>query len=92
MHKRLREEYESPIDRVNIGLSNRDKGAEHVPRSERRRELHRRRHRREKIRQLARRYEKAPPSEREIIVQKVMALTPGWEEVLKSWGYEPPPG
>ncbi|MCS7237478.1 MAG: hypothetical protein NZ899_04315 [Thermoguttaceae bacterium] len=54
--------------------------------SERRKELRRRRHRREKLKQLYRRFLKAPPSEKQAILDKVRALTPGYLDVYRNWG------
>jgi len=53
---------------------------------ERRKELRRRRHRREKLKQLYRRFLKAPPSEKQAILDKVRRLTPGYLDVYRNWG------
>jgi hypothetical protein len=57
-----------------------------VPCSERRKELKRRRHRRKKLGQLGKRLQKAVPSERTTIAEKIRLLTPGGRVVIDSWG------
>lgn len=56
--------------------------------SERMKEVKRRRHRRKKLKQLKERLEKAKPSQRPLIAEKVRSLTPGGIGVLESWGYD----
>ena len=56
--------------------------------SERKKELHRRRHRRKKLAQLAKRLKKATVSERAAIAEKIRSLTPGCEKIVSSWGLE----
>ncbi len=53
--------------------------------SERKRELRRRRHRARKIGVFARKLEKATVSEKGLIAEKLRALTPGGEEVIRRW-------
>jgi hypothetical protein len=53
--------------------------------SERKRELRRRRHRRKKISLFARKLAKATVSERGVIAEKLRALTPGGQEIVKRW-------
>ncbi len=53
---------------------------------ERKKELRRRRHRREKLKQLYRRFLKAPQSEKQAILDKVRALTAGYLDVYRNWG------
>jgi hypothetical protein len=54
--------------------------------SERGKELKRRRHRRKKIQKLYTKLRKSNPAERAPIAEKVRALTPGAEEIIKNWG------
>lgn len=54
--------------------------------SERRKELKRRRHRRKKLGQLGKRLQKAVPSERAMIADKIRHLTPGGRVVVEGWG------
>lgn len=56
--------------------------------SERNKEIKRRRHRRRKLAQLAKRLKKATVSERAVITEKIRALTPGGEVIIKRWGLE----
>lgn len=55
---------------------------------ERKKELRRRRHRRKKLRQLAKRLQKATVSEKAIIAAKIRKLTPGAETIIAAWGLE----
>lgn len=55
---------------------------------ERKKELKRRRHRREKLRQLERKLKNATVSERGMIAEKIRGLTPGAEEVIARWDLE----
>lgn len=55
---------------------------------ERHRELRRRRHRRKKLANLKRRLDKASAAERAAIAEKVRKLSPGGEEIIKTWGLE----
>jgi hypothetical protein len=59
-----------------------------VGRSERQKELARRRQRRAKIRHLQRRAESASPSEKAVIAEKIRQLTPGSGEVIDRLGLE----
>jgi hypothetical protein len=59
-----------------------------VGRSERQKELARRRHRRAKIRQLQRRAESASQSEKAVIADKIRKLTPGSTAVIDKLGLE----
>ena len=42
----------------------------------------------EKLKQLKQRLDKAKPSQRPLIAEKVRSLTPGGVGVLESWGYD----
>lgn len=57
--------------------------------SERGKELKRRRHRKKKLAKLKVQFDKARPSERPVIFEKVRNLTPGGTQVLLNWGVEP---
>lgn len=57
-----------------------------MPSSERQRELRRRRHRRKKIPKLKARAAKASSSEKQVIADKLRALTPGAEIIIESLG------
>jgi hypothetical protein len=59
-----------------------------VSRSERKKELARRRHRRAKIHQLQRRAESASQSEKAVIADKIRQLTPGCAAVIDKLGLE----
>ena len=59
-----------------------------MPRSERRKELARRRHRRKKLAELRRRIEQATTSEKQELAAKVRRLTPGADKVLVDWKVE----
>ena len=54
--------------------------------SERGKELKRRRHRKAKLKKLHVKLRKSNPAERAPIAEKVRALTPGAEEVIRNWG------
>ncbi len=56
-----------------------------VPCSERRKEIKRRRHRRLKITKYGKKVEAANVSEKAIVVDKLRALTPGSEVIIKAW-------
>jgi hypothetical protein len=56
--------------------------------SERSKEIKRRRHRKVKLAQLKRRSEKASPSARAMIAEKIRKLTPGSETIIANWGLE----
>lgn len=56
--------------------------------SERKKELHRRRHRRKKLAQLGKRLKKATVSERAAIAERIRGLTPGCETIIARWGLE----
>jgi len=56
--------------------------------SERRTEINRRRHRRKKLDQLQKRLKNATVSEKQEIVRKLRALTPGAETVISNWELE----
>jgi hypothetical protein len=56
--------------------------------SERGKELKRRRHRRQKLRKLKSRLEKASAADKAIVAEKVRALSPGADRVLRAWGLE----
>ncbi len=56
--------------------------------SERMKELSRRRHRKEKLAQLKRRAAKASASEKAVIAQKIRRLTPGADAIIAEWGLE----
>jgi len=55
---------------------------------ERKKELKRRRHRREKLRQLERKLKNATVSERSGIAEKIRDLTPGAEVIIERWDLE----
>lgn len=57
-------------------------------RSERQKEISRRRHRRKKVAKLAGKLKKATVSEKLLIAQKLRALTPGAEVIVANWGLE----
>ena len=57
-------------------------------RSERQKELARRRQRRAKIRHLQRRAESASQSEKAVIAEKIRQLTPGSDQVIDRLGLE----
>ena len=57
-------------------------------RSERQKEISRRRHRRQKVAKLAGKLKKATVSEKLLIAQKLRALTPGAEVIVANWGLE----
>jgi len=59
-----------------------------VGRSERQKEISRRRHRRQKVSKLAAKLKKATVSEKLLIAQKLRALTPGAEVIVANWGLE----
>jgi hypothetical protein len=61
-------------------------GTKHVPCSERRKELKRRRHRSEKLSVYLRKLKKATVSERGVIADKIRRLTPGGEVILERLG------
>lgn len=54
-----------------------------MPGSERRRELRRRRHRSKKIPKLKQRAEKANPTEKKVIAEKLRLLTPGANDIIR---------
>lgn len=56
--------------------------------SERRKEIKRRRHRRQKCEQLKKRAEKATPSEKAHIADKLRKLTPAGEELVQRWNLD----
>ena len=56
--------------------------------SERKKELKRRRHRQQKLAAFARKLQKATTSEKATIVEKIRALTPGSEEIIRRWELE----
>lgn len=56
--------------------------------SERAKEIKRRRHRRKKMQHFSKRLEKASPSERAVIAEKLRKMTPGAEEIIARWGLE----
>ena len=56
--------------------------------SERRRELRRRRHRKRKLGQLKRRVDKASPSEKTELANKVRGITPAAEDIIVRWGID----
>ena len=60
-----------------------------MPGSERKREIKRRRHRREKVRLLKNRAQKASASEKAVIAEKLRALTPGAEHIIKDLQLDP---
>ena len=53
--------------------------------SERKRELARRRHRTKKMAQFSRKLKNATVSEKAIIADKLRALTPGCDTIIKNW-------
>lgn len=55
---------------------------------ERHKELRRRRHRTKKLGILKRRCEKASPSEKAFIAQKIRKLTIGGDVIVATWGLE----
>lgn len=57
-------------------------------RSERQKEISRRRHRRQKVAKLAGKLKKATVSEKLLIAQKLRALTPGAEVIIGNWSLE----
>ncbi len=57
-------------------------------RSERMKELARRRHRKQKLAQLKRRAATASASEKAVIAQKIRRLTPGADQIIADWGLE----
>lgn len=59
-----------------------------MPISERGKEIKRRRHRRKKLALLAKRLENANVSEKAAIAEKIRALTPGGERIIKNWKLE----
>ncbi|MBN1394142.1 MAG: hypothetical protein JW959_03895 [Pirellulales bacterium] len=59
-----------------------------VSRSERKKELSRRRHRRKKVAILAKKLEKATVSERAAMADKLRALTPGGNSIAERWELE----
>ena len=59
-----------------------------MPRSERQREIARRRHRRVKTNLLKTRAAKASPSEKQVIAEKLRGLTPGAETIIKELDLE----
>jgi hypothetical protein len=59
-----------------------------MPGSERRRELRRRRHRRKKMPKLKARAEKASPSDKKVIAEKIRSLTPGAGSIIEALGLE----
>jgi len=59
-----------------------------VSRSERKKEIARRRHRRQKVAKLATRLKKATVSEKAVIAQKLRGLTPGAETIIANWSLE----
>jgi Family of unknown function (DUF6800) len=59
-----------------------------VPISERKKEIKRRRHRRKKLVELEKKLSKASSGSKLVIAEKVRALTPGAEVILKRWGIE----
>ena len=59
-----------------------------MPISERGKEIKRRRHRRKKLELLAKRLKKANVSEKVLIAEKIRALTPGGERIIKDWELE----
>jgi len=59
-----------------------------VPISERKKELKRRRHRRQKFQAFARKLQKATTSEKATIAEKIRALTPGSEVIIRRWELE----
>ena len=59
-----------------------------MPISERKKEIKRRRHRRKKLVELGKKLAKAGSSDKSVIAEKVRALTPGAEVILKQWGIE----
>jgi len=59
-----------------------------VPKSERQREIRRRRHRRAKLNQFKRRLDKASVSEKAVIAEKLRKLTPGAEQLIEDWQLE----
>jgi U3 small nucleolar ribonucleoprotein component len=56
--------------------------------TERTRELRRRRHRRKKVTKLLTKAEKANPSEKSVIVEKLRKLTPGADVIVANNGLE----
>ena len=54
--------------------------------SERRRELKRRRHRKKKLAVLRRKLDKANNADREGLMQKIRALTPGADQIIANIG------
>ncbi len=57
-------------------------------RTERKKELARRRHRRVKLAHLRRRSESASPSEKVVIAEKIRQLTPGGSLIIEKLGLE----
>lgn len=56
-----------------------------MSRSERKRELARRRHRTKKMSQFARKLKNATVSEKGVIAEKLRCLTPGAETIVANW-------
>ena len=54
-------------------------------RSERKRELARRRHRTKKLSQFSRKLKTATVSEKAVIAEKLRALTPGAAQIIANW-------
>jgi hypothetical protein len=59
-----------------------------LSRSERKKEIARRRHRRQKVAKLSTKLKKATVSEKAVIAQKLRALTPGAETIIANWALE----
>ncbi len=56
--------------------------------SERQRELRRRRHRRQKVAKLHKKLQSGSAGDKGVVAEKLRALTPGAEEIIRRWGLE----
>ncbi len=54
--------------------------------SERTKEIKRRRHRKVKVAKLKRLYDEADASGKQLVIEKLVRLTPGASEILANWG------
>ncbi|MDP6446951.1 MAG: hypothetical protein QGG36_16610 [Pirellulaceae bacterium] len=57
-----------------------------MPSSERQRELRRRRKRKKKLGLWKKRAEKATPSNKAVIAERIRQITPGAETIIRNWG------
>ena len=56
--------------------------------SERQRELRRRRHRKQKVSKLHKKLQTGAAGDKGVVAEKLRALTPGAEEIIRRWGLE----